>query len=79
MEDNQIQGAGNSGLETRRCFDRVFLSPAFAAHLFPHIMLPGLSELLLTLWLLVMSVNVQRWKEQAMLARNMCSLPPEQA
>ena len=42
-----------------------FLSPAFAAHLFPYILLPGATELLLALWLVVMGVNVQRWKEQA--------------
>jgi hypothetical protein len=42
-----------------------FLAPAFAAHLFPYIMFPAISELFLTLWLLVKGVNVQRWKEQA--------------
>jgi Domain of unknown function (DUF4386) len=42
-----------------------FLSPSFAAHLFPYILLPGLAEPLLALWLLVRGVNVQRWKEQA--------------
>ena len=42
-----------------------FLSPAFAAHLFPYILVPGASELLLALWLVVVGVNVQRWKEQA--------------
>ena len=42
------------------------LSPPFARNLFPYIMLPGfLGEALLTLWLLVIGVNVQRWKEQA--------------
>ncbi len=42
-----------------------FLSPAFAAHLFPYILVPGVTELLLALWLVVVGVNVQRWKEQA--------------
>jgi len=43
-----------------------FLSPAFAHHLDPYIMLPGLiGELSLMLWLLVMGVNASRWKEQA--------------
>ncbi len=43
-----------------------FLSPRFAAHLFPYILLPWLvAEGFLTLWLLVVGVNVQRWKEQA--------------
>ena len=43
-----------------------FLSPAFAAHLFPYILVfPGLGEASLILWLLVMGVNVEGWKEQA--------------
>ena len=43
-----------------------FFSPAFAAHLYPYILLPGgVGELSLCLWLLVTGVNVQRWKEQA--------------
>lgn len=41
------------------------LAPAAARNLF-YLMLPGiLGETALTLWLLVMGVNVQRWKEQA--------------
>ena len=44
----------------------LFLSPALAAHLFPYLMALGLpGELSLTLWLLVLGVNIQRWKEQA--------------
>jgi len=42
-----------------------FLSPEFAAHLLPYILIPGAVEILLALWLLVMGVNVQRWTEQA--------------
>ncbi len=42
-----------------------FLSPAFAAHLLPYILLPGVAELLLARWLVVMGVNVPRWQEQA--------------
>jgi hypothetical protein len=43
-----------------------FLSPPLAKSLSPYNMLPGgLGELSLTLWLLVLGVNVQRWKEQA--------------
>lgn len=42
-----------------------FLSPAFAAHLVPYILVPGLAELLLALWLVVIGVNVPRWNEQA--------------
>jgi hypothetical protein len=43
-----------------------FLSPAFAGHLFPYILLPCLvAEGSLMLWLLVTGVNVQRWRQQA--------------
>lgn len=42
------------------------LSPAFASHLFPYILLPGaLGEWSLTVWLLVIGVNVQKWKLRA--------------
>jgi hypothetical protein len=42
------------------------IPPAIRAHLFPYIMLPaGVAEISLTLWLLVVGVNEQRWKEQA--------------
>jgi hypothetical protein len=46
------------------CFAN-FLSPTFAAHLLPYILFPGGAELLLALWLAVVGVNAQRWKEQA--------------
>jgi hypothetical protein len=43
-----------------------FLSPPLASDLSPYILVLGfLAELSLCLWLLVMGVNVQRWKEQA--------------
>jgi hypothetical protein len=42
-----------------------FLSPAFQADLEPYILLPGVAELLLALWLVVDGVNVQQWKDQA--------------
>jgi hypothetical protein len=43
-----------------------FLAPEFGARLFRYILPLGLpGELSLTLWLLVIGVNVQRWKEQA--------------
>ncbi|MDQ2964220.1 MAG: DUF4386 domain-containing protein [Pseudomonadota bacterium] len=43
-----------------------FLSPPLATYLSPYVLAPGiLGEGSLTLWLLVMGVNVQRWNEQA--------------
>jgi hypothetical protein len=43
-----------------------FLSPPVANYLRPYILVLGvIAELALMLWLLVMGVNVQRWKEQA--------------
>jgi hypothetical protein len=43
-----------------------FVAPEFAAHLVPYIQVPsGVAELSLCLWLLVMGVNPERWKEQA--------------
>jgi Domain of unknown function (DUF4386) len=43
-----------------------FLSPPLAKSLSPYILLPGiLGEGALTVWLLVMGVNVQRWTERA--------------
>ena len=43
-----------------------FLSPPLANHLSPYMVVLGfLAELSMMLWLLVMGVNVQRWKEQA--------------
>jgi hypothetical protein len=41
------------------------LAPDFAAQLLPYILIPGGADLLLPLWLVVVGVNVQRWKEQA--------------
>jgi hypothetical protein len=43
-----------------------FLSPAFAARLFPYyLVFPGFGEGSLLLWLLIVGVNAQRWKERA--------------
>jgi hypothetical protein len=40
--------------------------PGIGAYLFPYILAPGgIAEISLALWLLLMGVNVQRWKEQA--------------
>ena len=48
-----------------------FLSPPLATYLSPYILAPGiLGEGSLTLWLLVIGVNVQRWNEQAGAAGN---------
>jgi hypothetical protein len=46
---------------------QAFLSPPLADHLFHYLLAPAgaLGELSLMLWLLVMGVNNQRWKEQA--------------
>jgi len=43
-----------------------FISPSFAARLFPYyLVFPGLGEGSLLLWLLIVGVNTQRWKERA--------------
>jgi hypothetical protein len=43
-----------------------FLSPGFAAHLLPYILMPsGVGELSLCLWLLVVGLNVPRWENRA--------------
>jgi len=48
-----------------------FLSPPFANYLSPYNLTSGLlGEGSVMLWLLVMGVNVQRWKEQASAAGN---------
>jgi hypothetical protein len=44
----------------------VFLAPAFEAKIFLYALLPGgLAEYSLCLWLIVMGVNVPKWKEIA--------------
>jgi Domain of unknown function (DUF4386) len=42
-----------------------FLSPSFQARLERYILVPGAAELLLPLWLVVVGLKVERWKEQA--------------
>lgn len=46
---------------------QLFLSPPLAKSLFPYVVAPAgtLGELSLILWLLVIGVNTQRWKERA--------------
>ena len=47
-----------------------FLSPALGNRLSPYIFAPGIiGEGALTLWLLAMGVNAERWNEQAVLIR----------
>jgi hypothetical protein len=54
------------------------LAPGFAAHLVPWIQLPALfGEGSLCLWLLVIGVDVERWKERASAAIRMGSIPME--
>lgn len=43
----------------------LFLSPALQARIFPYFSATAVAEVALCLWLLVIGVNVQRWKEQA--------------
>jgi hypothetical protein len=47
-----------------------FLYPAIAARVEPYVFVIGMAELLLALWLVVMGVNEQRWKEQAGVAHS---------
>ncbi len=41
------------------------INPEFAAHLSPYILIPGVVEIALALWLFMMGVNAEWWKEQA--------------
>jgi hypothetical protein len=43
----------------------LFLAPTIQPHIFPYFAPTALAEIALCLWLLVMGVNVERWKEQA--------------
>jgi hypothetical protein len=43
----------------------IILAPDFAAQLSPWILLPGLADLVIPVWLLVVGVNERKWKEQA--------------
>jgi hypothetical protein len=48
-----------------------FIAPAFRARISLILLPSGIAELSLTLWLLVMGVNAQRWKQQANAAREL--------
>ncbi len=43
----------------------LFLAPALQPRIFPYFAITAIAEIALCLWLIVMGVNVQRWKEQA--------------
>jgi hypothetical protein len=43
----------------------LFLAPALQVRIFPYFAATAIAEVALCLWLLVMGVNVERWKEQA--------------
>jgi hypothetical protein len=43
----------------------MFLAPKFAPRVFPFLAASAIAEISLCLWLLVMGVNVERWKEHA--------------
>jgi hypothetical protein len=50
------------------------IPPALAAHLFPYVMLPaGIAEIALTLWLITVGLNLNRWEELAGAAGNRAS------
>jgi hypothetical protein len=46
-----------------------FLAPAFAAHFFRFLAASALAEIALCLWLLVIGLNLQKWKQVATQAR----------
>jgi hypothetical protein len=46
-----------------------FLLPTLSHALSPYILIVGLGELLLVLWLIAVGVNAERWKEQAAIAK----------
>jgi hypothetical protein len=52
----------------------LFLAPVLVRSLQPYILVfPGVGQISLTLWLLVIGLNAQRWKEQASAAANLRS------
>jgi hypothetical protein len=50
-----------------------FLAPALAARLLAILLIAGLAEVLLCLWLLIRGVNVRRWKEWSTRARTLAT------
>ena len=53
-----------------------FLSPPFAAHLYPYVpsLTAFLGEASLMLWLVLKAANVQGWEEQTIAAAGRCDL-----
>jgi hypothetical protein len=45
-----------------------FISPSFARSLYPYVMLGGIGEATLTIWLIAFGVNRERWNSRAALA-----------
>jgi hypothetical protein len=43
----------------------IFLAPQFAAKVFDYLLITGLAEVVLCLWLLIRGINVARWNEHA--------------
>lgn len=46
----------------------LFLAPALQARIFPYFMVTGIAEIVFCLWLIVVGLNVQRWKDCASVA-----------
>jgi len=47
----------------------LFLVPALQPRIFPYFAVTAIAEIALCLWLLVMGVNAERWRERAVAAK----------